>query len=149
MGLKDQITEDMKAAMRAKDSVRLGSIRLLQAAIQRKEVDERIQLDDAQVMAVVEKLIKQSRDSIEQYRKGGRDDLVQKEQQDIAVWERYLPEPLDEAEIDKLVQAAIGETGAASIKDMGKVMGVLKPRLQGRADMGAVSAKVKAALAGR
>ena len=148
MSLKDGITADMKAALKAKDSARLGSIRLLQAAIQRKEVDERIELDDAQVLAVVEKLIKQSRDAIKQFVDAGRQELADKESADVAVWEKYLPEQLSDAEIDALVASALEETGAASMKDMGKVMGVLKPKLQGKADMGQVSAKIKAALSG-
>ncbi len=148
MSLKDGITADMKAALKAKDSARLGSIRLLQAAIQRKEVDERIELDDAQVLAVDEKLIKQSRDAIKQFVDAGRQELADKESADVAVWEKYLPEQLSDAEIDALVASALEETGAASMKDMGKVMGVLKPKLQGKADMGQVSAKIKAALSG-
>lgn len=138
----------MKAAMRSKDTVRLQSIRMLQAAIQRREVDERITLDDEQIMAVVEKLIKQSRDAVAQFTKGGREDLVDKENNDITVWQAYLPEPLDEAEVEKLINDAIAQTGAGSMKDMGKVMGALKPKLQGRADMGQVSARIKAALSG-
>ena len=138
----------MKAAMRSKDTVRLQSIRMLQAAIQRREVDERITLDDEQIMAVVEKLIKQSRDAVAQFTKGGREDLVDKENNDITVWQAYLPEPLDEAEVEKLINDAIAQTGASSMKDMGKVMGALKPKLQGRADMGQVSARIKAALSG-
>ena len=113
-----------------------------------KEVDERIELDDAQVLAVVEKLIKQSRDAIKQFVDAGRQELADKESADVAVWEKYLPEQLSDAEIDALVASALEETGAASMKDMGKVMGVLKPKLQGKADMGQVSAKIKAALSG-
>lgn len=148
MSLKERITADMKDAMRAKDSVRLETVRMLLAAIQRREVDERITLDDAQVLAVVEKLIKQGRDSVEQFTKGGRDDLVAKESAQLAILETYLPEQLGEAQIDALIDKAIADTGAGSMKDMGKVMGVLKPELQGRADMGAVSAKLKQRLAG-
>jgi uncharacterized protein YqeY len=148
MSLKDDITADMKEAMKAKDSARLGSIRLLQAAIQRKEVDERITLDDAQVLAVVEKLIKQSRDAIKQFNEAGRTELAEKESADVAVWEKYLPEQLSDAEIDALVKEALEQSGASEMKDMGKVMGILKPRLQGRADMGQVSARIKAALSG-
>lgn len=148
MSLKESITEDMKAAMRAKDSNRLSSIRMLQAAIQRKEVDERITLDDAQVTAVVEKLIKQGRDSIEQYTKGGREDLAAKEEKDLAVWQTYLPEPLGEEELQQLIADAIKEAGAETMKDMGKVMGILKPKIQGKADMGKVSGQIKAALNG-
>ncbi len=147
MNLKQRINEDMKAAMRAKDQARLESIRMLMAAIQRREVDERITLDDTQIMAVIEKMIKQSRDAVEQFQKGGRQDLVDKENRDIALLKAYLPEPLSEAEIDKLIDAAIAETGATSAKDMGKVVSGLKPKLQGRADMGKVSGKVKQRLA--
>ncbi len=139
----------MKLAMRSKEQARLESIRMLLAAIQRREVDERITLDDVQVMAVVEKLIRQGRDSIEQFQKGGRQDLVDKENRDVAVWQAYLPEPLSEAEIDCLIAGAITDTGAAGMKDMGKVVASLKPSLQGRADMGKVSAKVKAMLAAK
>jgi len=148
MSLKDDIMAEMKAAMKAKEQSRLTSIRMLQAAIQRKEVDERIQLDDAQVIAVAEKLIKQSRDAIVQYEKAGRQELVDKEQADIDIWQSFLPEQLSDAEIDELVAAAISETSASTMKDMGKVMGVLKPKLAGRADMGQVSAKIKAGLGG-
>jgi hypothetical protein len=119
---------------------------MLSAAIQRREVDERIQLDDTQVIAVIEKLVKQGRESIEQYVKGGRPELADKEAGEIAVFQAYLPQQLSEAEIDQLVAEAIAATGAGSIKDMGKVMGVLKPKLQGRADMGQVGSKVKARL---
>jgi len=146
MSLKEQINNDLKAAMRAKDSARVDTLRLLNAAIQRREVDERIQLDDAQVLTVAEKLIKQSREAIEQYEKGNRADLVEKEKRDIATWQQYLPTQLSDAELDTLIAAAITATGAASIKDMGKLMGELKPKLAGRADMGKVSAKVKARL---
>lgn len=148
MSLKETITADMKLAMKAKDQSRLTTIRMLQAAIQRKEVDERITLDDTQVMAVVEKLIKQSRDAMSQFEQAGRQELADKEKADIDVWQSYLPEQLSEAEIEKLVADAISETGAATMKDMGKVMAVLKPKLQGRADMGQVGAKIKAGLAG-
>jgi uncharacterized protein YqeY len=147
MSLKQRINEDMKTAMRAKDQARLESIRMLMAAIQRREVDERITLDDIQIMAVIEKMIKQSRDAVDQFAKGGRQDLVDKENRDIAILKAYLPEPLSEAEIDKLIEAAIAEAGATSVKDMGKVVGSLKPKLQGRADMGKVSGKVKQRLA--
>jgi uncharacterized protein YqeY len=148
MSLKESITADMKDAMRAKDSARLGSIRMLQAAIQRREVDERITLDDAQVLSVVEKIIKQSHDAADQFAKAGRKDLADKENADIAVWQKYLPEPLGDAEIDKLIAEAMTASGASSMKDMGKVMGILKPQIQGRADMGAVSARIKAKLGG-
>lgn len=148
MSLKDDITADMKVALKARDKARLGSIRLLQAAIQRKEVDERITLDDTQTLAVTEKLIKQSRDALSQFQDAGRSELVDKEQADITVWEKYLPEQLSGDEVDAMVAAALKETGAASIKDMGKVMAILKPKLQGRADMGQVSVKIKATLSG-
>lgn len=148
MSLKDDITADMKSAMKAKEKVRLGSIRLLLAAIQRKEVDERITLDDTQTLAAVEKIIKQSRDALSQFQDAGRTDLADKELADIAVWEKYLPEQLSSEDVDAMVADALKETGAASIKDMGKVMAVLKPKLQGRADMGQVSTKIKAALSG-
>jgi len=148
MSLKDHITADMKSALKAKETARLGSVRLLLAAIQRKEVDERITLDDAQTLAVAEKLIKQSRDALSQFQNAGRTELAEKETADIAVWEKYLPEQLGSDEIEAMVADALKETGAASIKDMGKVMGILKPKLQGRADMGQVSAKIKAALSG-
>ncbi len=146
MGLKEKIKDDIKQAMRDKNESRLGTLRMLSAAIQRREVDERIQLDDAQVIAVIEKLVKQGRESIEQYVKGGRQELADKESAEIAVFQAYLPQQLSEAEIDQLVAEAIAATGAGSIKDMGKVMGVLKPKLQGRADMGRVGAKIKAKL---
>ncbi|HSH30650.1 MAG TPA: GatB/YqeY domain-containing protein [Thiohalobacter sp.] len=148
MSLKAQIQEDMKAAMRGGDKPRLAAIRLIMAAIKQREVDERIELDDAQVTAVLDKMIKQRRESIEQYQAAGRDELAAKEQQEIEVIQGYLPEPLSEAEINQLIEAAITASGAASIKDMGKVMGQLKPKLQGRADMGAVSGRVKAKLGG-
>lgn len=147
MSLKARIQDDMKAALRSKDQARLDSIRMLIAAIQRREVDERIKLDDTQVMAVVEKAIKQSRDAIAQFQQGGRTDLADKEQRDIAVWQAYLPSPLSESEIDALIAEAIAATGAQSIKDMGKVVAGLKPKMQGRADMAVVSAKVKQRLA--
>ena len=148
MSLRDQINQDMKAAMRSKDEARLSAIRMLWAAIQRREVDERIILDDAQVLAVVEKTVRQSRDAVEQFLKGNRPDLADKENRDIAFWEVYLPAQASDAEITKLIDEAITTTGAASIKDMGKVVGILKPKLQGRADMGKVSAAVKARLGG-
>ena len=143
MSLKEKIKDDIKQAMRDKNESRLGTLRMLSAAIQRREVDERIQLDDAQVIAVIEKLVKQGRESIEQYVKGGRQELADKESSEIAVFQGYLPPQLTEAEIDKLVAETIAATGASSVKDMGKVMGVLKPKLQGRADMGQVGGKVK------
>ena len=148
MSLKARITDDMKAAMRAKETARLGTIRLLLAAIKQKEVDERIELDDAAVSSIVEKLIKQRKDSISQFQAAGRDDLVAAEQAELAVLQAYLPEQLSDAEVEAAVVAAIAESGASSAKDMGKVMGLLKPRLAGRADMGQVSALIKARLAG-
>lgn len=147
MSLKDQITEDMKAAMRAKESERLGTIRLLTAAIKQREVDERITLDDAQVTAVIEKMIKQRRDSITQFEAGGRQDLADKEKAELQVLSAYMPAALSEEEIQSAVAAAVAETGAAGPQDMGKVMAILKQKLAGRADMTAVSGKVKAALA--
>lgn len=146
MSLKDRIQQDMKAAMREKAAERLEAIRLLRAAIQRREVDERVELDDAGVIAVVEKLIKQGKDSISQFAGAGRDDLVTREQAALDVFETYLPAQMTAVEIDAAVAEALAETGAASMRDMGKVMGLLKTRLQGRADMAAVSSKVKARL---
>jgi len=146
VSLKEKITADMKDAMRAKDKARLGTIRMLQAAIQRREVDERVTLDDNGILSVVEKIIKQSRDAAEQFTQGSRPELAAKEMADIAVWEQYLPKQLDEAEVDALIEQAIQETGAQSMKEMGKVMGLLKPNLQGKTDMGAVSEKIKARL---
>jgi len=148
MSLKLRITEDMKTAMRAKDTVRLGTIRLLLAAIKQKEIDERIELDDTAVSSIVEKLIKQRKDSISQFQAAGRDDLVAVEQAELVVLQAYLPEHLSAAEVEAAVVAAIAESGATSAKDMGKVMGLVKPKLAGRADMGQVSALIKARLAG-
>jgi hypothetical protein len=148
MDLKTRVTEDMKTAMRAKDSARLSAIRLLLAAIKQKEVDERIQLDDAAVIGVIEKMIKQRRESIAQYEKGARTDLADQEKFELGVLSAYLPQQMAEGEIEQAVAAAVAESGAASVKDMGKVMALLKPRLAGRADMGKVSALVKAKLAG-
>lgn len=147
MSLKERISEDMKAAMRAKDSARLGAIRLLLAAMKQKEVDERISLDDAATIAIVEKLIKQRRDSIAQYEAAGRTDLVNAEKFELEVLMAYMPAGLSEAEIDAAIDAAIAQTGAAGPADMGKLMGVLKPQLAGRADMAQVSAKIKNRLA--
>lgn len=147
MSLKDQITEDMKTAMRAKDSERLGTIRLLQAAMKQKEVDERVVLDDAAVVAIVDKLIKQRKDSITAFEGAGRQDLADKEKAELAVLAAYLPERMSEAEVQQAVQAIVAELGAAGPGDMGKVMGAVKARLAGKADMGLVSAAVKAALA--
>lgn len=146
MSLKDRIQDDLKQAMRDKNQARIDTLRLLTAGIKQREVDERIVLDDVQVLAVVDKLIKRSRESIEQYEKAGRADLAAREHADIAVWQVYLPQALTSEEIDQLIAQAVTATGAASIKDMGKVMGVLKPQLQGRADVGQVSNRVKARL---
>ena len=143
MSLQARILADMKEAMRAKDQTRLEAVRLLRAAIQRREVDEQIELNDEAVLAIVQKMIKQGRDSIEQFEKGGRDDLVQKEAATVEILETYLPEQLDESKLAALIDEALTETGAQSIRDMGKVMGWLKPHVQGRADMGAVSASIK------
>ena len=148
MSLKEQLQQDMKQAMRGGDKRRLGAIRLVMAAIKQREVDERIELDDAAVTAVLDKMAKQRRESIAQYSKAGRDDLVEQENFELELLKTYLPEQLDEAEIDAMIEATIQSTGATSVKDMGKVMGQLKPRLQGRADMGAVSARIKARLSG-
>ena len=143
MALKDRITEDMTTAMRAGDKERLGTVRLLLAAIKQREVDERITLDDGQVVAVIEKMIKQRREAIGQFESGGRSDLVAKETAEIGVLQGYLPAQLTTAEVDALITEAIAATGAASIKDMGKVMGFVKPKAQGRTDMGALSARIK------
>ncbi len=148
MSLKDQITEDMKTAMRAKDSARLGTIRLLQAAMKQKEVDERITLDDVAVVAIVDKLIKQRKDSIAAFTQAGRQDLADKENAELLVLQAYLPARLSADEIAAEVKAIVAELGAAGPGDMGKVMGAVKARLAGKADMGQVSAAVKAALAG-
>lgn len=147
MTLKERITEDMKTAMRSGDKERLGHIRMLQAAIKQREVDERISLDNTQVMAVLEKMIKQRREAIAQFEAGGRADLAAKEATEIALLQTYLPEPLSAAELEALVAAAIAETGATTIKDMGKVMGLVKGRAAGRADMGAVGTLIKSKLA--
>ena len=143
MALKDRVTEDMKTAMRAGDKERLATVRLLLAAIKQREVDERITLDDGQVLAVIEKMIKQRREAISQFEAGGRSDLVAKESAEIGVLQAYLPAQLTAAELDALISEAITATGAASIKDMGKVMGFVKPKAQGRTDMGALSARIK------
>ena len=149
MSLKARITDDMKAAMRARETDRLGTIRLLLAAIKQKEVDERIELDDTAVLAVIEKLVKQRKDSLSQFTQAGRIDLADKESAEIDVLKVYMPAALSEAEIAAEVQAAVAESGAAGPQDMGKVMAVLKARLAGRADMTAVSGLVKAALTAR
>ena len=148
MSLKAQITEDMKTAMRAKDSVRLGTIRLLQAAMKQKEVDERVELDDAMVIAIVDKLIKQRKDSVAAYLSAQRQDLADIESAEMKVLEVYLPQRLSADEITAAVNAIVAEVGAAGPGDMGKVMGAVKAQLAGKADMGLVSAAVKAALAG-
>ena len=147
MSLKNQITEDMKQAMRDKDAPRLSAIRLLLAAIKQREVDERIELDDTQVVAVIDKMLKQRRDSIAQYESGNRKDLADKERFEMTVLERYMPQQLSEAEIEAVIAKAVADTGATSVKDMGKVMGMVKPQLAGQADMGKVSALIKARLA--
>jgi len=148
MTLKERITEDMKTAMRSGEKDRLAVIRLLQAAIKQIEVDERITLDDAKVTSVLEKMIKQRKESIVAFEKGARADLVAKETAEIAILQPYLPAQLGEAELDALIAEAIATTGAASIKDMGKVMGIVKAKAAGKADMGAVGARIKAKLGG-
>ncbi|MBK7744226.1 MAG: GatB/YqeY domain-containing protein [Betaproteobacteria bacterium] len=148
MTLKARITEDMKDAMRAKDSARLSTIRMLLAAIKQREVDERIELTDADVLGVIEKMLKQRRDSIAQFEAGKREDLAAIERAEIAVLQAYLPQQLTAAEIDTLIAEAIAATGAAGLAGMGKVMAAVKPKLAGRADMGEVSARIKARLAG-
>jgi uncharacterized protein YqeY len=146
MSLKERITEDMKSAMRSGDKERLATIRLILAAIKQKEVDERIVLDDVQTLSIIEKMVKQRKESIAQFEAGGRADLVAKENSELAVLTAYQPEQLSEAEIDGLIAAAISATGAASIKDMGKVVAHVKNAAAGRADMAAVSARVKSRL---
>ena len=141
--LKTRILDDVKAAMKAQDKPRLATLRLITAAIKQREVDERTEMDDAQVLSVLEKMIKQRRDSITQYEKAGRQELADQEKSEIAIIEDYMPEGLSEEEILAMVESAITETGAASIRDMGKVMGLLKPQLQGRADMGKVGGLIK------
>ena len=148
MSLKDRITDDMKAAMRAKDSERLGTIRLLTAAMKQKEVDERVELDDVAVVGIVDKMLKQRKDSIEAFEKAGRQDLADKEKTEVTVLQAYLPARLSTDEIAAEVKAIVAELGAKGPGDMGKVMGAVKARLAGKADMGQVSAAVKAALAG-
>ena len=148
MTLKERISEDMKTAMRSGEKDRLAVIRLLQAAIKQREVDERITLDDAQITSVLEKMIKQRKESIVAFEKGARADLVAKENAEIVVLQPYLPAQLSDAELDALIAEAIASTGAASIKDMGKVMGVVKAKAAGKADMGAVGARIKAKLGG-
>ena len=146
MTLKDRITEDMKAAMRAKDSQRLSAVRLLLAAMKQTEVDERVELADADVLSIIDKMVKQRRESIAQYEKAARADLAAQEQFEIGVLSAYLPQQMTEAEVAEAVAAAVAESGAASVKDMGKAMALLKPRLAGKADMGKVSALLKARL---
>lgn len=146
MSLKQQITEDMKAAMRAKDTARLGAVRLLLAAMKQREVDERIELSDADIVTIIEKMLKQRRDSISQFEAAGRHDLADVEKFEVGVLQAYMPQQLGEAEISAAVAEVIASTGAAGPQDMGKVMGMLKPRLAGRADMGKVSALIKAQL---
>jgi uncharacterized protein YqeY len=146
MSLKTQINEDMKAAMRAKETQRLSAIRLLLAAIKQREVDERTELDDQQIIGVIEKMIKQRRESIAQYEKASRTDLAEVENFELGVLQAYMPQQLSEAEIEAAVAAAVTESGAQSVRDMGKVMAILKSKLAGRADMGAVSALVKGRL---
>lgn len=144
--LKQGLTDAMKTAMKGGDKKRLGVIRLVLAAIKQVEVDERIELEDERILAVLDKMVKQRRESISQYKDAGRNDLVEVEEYEITVLQDYLPEPLSENEITQMIEKAIADTGASSIKDMGKVMGILKPQMQGRADMGPVSGKIKAQL---
>ena len=148
MSLKERITDDMKAAMRAGEKERLGVIRMLTAAIKQREVDERIMLDDAQVFSVLEKMIKQRKESIAQFEAGNRPDLVGKETAEVTLLQNYLPSRLSDAEVDALIAEAVASTGASSIKDMGKVMAIIKARAHGRADMAAVGPKIKAKLGG-
>jgi uncharacterized protein YqeY len=148
MPLKDRITEDMKTAMRAGEKERLGTIRLILSAIKQREVDERITLDDSQVLAAIEKMVKQRKEAITQFEAGGRADLVAKETAEIAVLQTYLPTQMSDAEVDALIAEAIASTGASTIKDMGKVMNAVKAKAQGRADMGAVSGRIKQKLSG-
>ena len=148
MTLKERITEDMKAAMRASEKERLSTIRLVQAAIKQREVDERITLDDTQVLVVLEKMVKQRKESISQFEQGGRKDLADKERREIELLQGYLPAQLSDSELDVLIREAVAATGAGSIKDMGKVMSVVKSKAAGRADMAVVGARVKAVLGG-
>lgn len=148
MSLKDRIQQDVKAAMRARDARRLAALRLIAAAVKQKEVDERAALDDAAVLGVIEKMIRQRRESVAQFEKGGRADLAEQEKYEVDVLAAYLPQALSEAEVEAAVAAAIAETGAAAVKDMGRIMGLLKARLAGRADMARVSALVRAKLGG-
>ncbi|WP_018139038.1 MULTISPECIES: GatB/YqeY domain-containing protein [unclassified Thioalkalivibrio] len=146
MSLKARLQDDVKQAMRAREKERLGALRLIQAEVSQFEVDERREADDDAVLAILNRMLKQRRDSIDQYRKGGREDLAEREAAEITVIEAYMPEPLGDAELEQMIGEAIAETGAAGPSDMGKVMGVLKPRVFGRADMGVVSQKVRTAL---
>jgi uncharacterized protein YqeY len=148
VSLKERITDDMKAAMRAGEKERLGVIRMITAAIKQREVDERVLLDDTQVLSVLEKMIKQRKESLAQFQAGNRQDLVDKESAEITLLQAYMPSRLSDAEVDALIADAVAATGAASIKDMGKVMGIIKTKAQGRADMAAVGAKIKARLSG-
>ena len=144
--LKTRINDDVKTAMRSKDKERLGTLRLLTAAIKQIEVDKRIELDDEQVVAVIEKMLKQRKDSIEQFEKAGRNELAEIEIKEVAILKEFMPEQMSDADVDALIDEAIASTGAEAMKDMGKVMGILKPKLAGKADMGAVSGKIKAKL---
>ncbi|MDX2217900.1 MAG: GatB/YqeY domain-containing protein [Burkholderiales bacterium] len=146
MSLREKINEDMKAAMKARESEKLAAIRLLQAALKQKEVDERITLTDADILAILDKMVKQRKDSIEQYKAGNRPDLVAKEEFELSVLAAYMPQPMSEAEINSLIDQIIAETGAAGAKDMGKVMNTLRPQVAGRADMGKLSGLVKSRL---
>jgi len=148
MALKEKITQEMKDAMKSGDKDRLGVIRLILSAIKQREVDERIMLDDSQVLSVLDKMLKQRRESVAQFTQGNRKDLADKEEAEIKVIQAYMPAQLSEAELDQLVATAMAESGATTVKDMGKVMGILKPKVAGKADMGAVSAKIKAKLGG-
>jgi uncharacterized protein len=149
MTLKDRITEDMKTALRAAERERLSTIRMILAAVKQREVDERIMLDDTQVLAVLEKMVKQRRESIAQFQSGGRADLVAKESAELAIVQSYLPAQLSDAEVASLIDEAIRSTGASSVKDMGKVMAAVKSKAQGRADLGAISARIKERLGGK
>ena len=144
--LKTRINDDVKTAMRSKDKERLGTLRLLTAAIKQIEVDKRIELDDEQVVAVIEKMLKQRKDSIEQFEKAGRNELAEIEIKEVAILKEFMPEQLSDSDIDSMIDEAMAATGASEMKDMGKVMGILKPKLAGKADMGAVSGKIKAKL---
>lgn len=148
MSLKEKITADMKDSMKSGDKDRLGVIRLILSAIKQREVDERIVLDDSQILSVLDKMLKQRRESVAQFTQGNRKDLADKEEAEIKVIQGYMPAQLSDAELDQMVAAAVAESGAATVKDMGKVMGILKPKVAGKADMSAVSAKIKAKLGG-